>query len=219
MEAKDKQSCIKLLLKYPDALTKPGSAYEWLKDAIAIDLTPTEIVSLLFEESEQSPWICYELTSPDETEATDYRSDYIQYALPRPSDDPVTKISEIEIKRKVSELCGLGGIIPTPYDRVLWLQNADIDSFGETKISYGPALQSGRVYQWVHEVLDTCSDALNRLVKLIRWLQSHEVTSDHVVIFRAHSIDQRIEAIQFPVGLITELRRCVTEITMYSAAE
>jgi hypothetical protein len=59
LEAKDKASCIELLDGNFDALTKPGCPFEWLKDPVAIGLTSTEIVSLLSEESEQSPWISY----------------------------------------------------------------------------------------------------------------------------------------------------------------
>jgi hypothetical protein len=123
--AKNIQACIRLLDKCPDALTQSGSAFEWLKDPLAIGLNSTEIVDLLFEESEQSPWICYELVLPatHDTTVIDSRPDYIQPALPGRYGDSIVKISEVEVKRKISELCGLGGIIPTPGDRTLWRTN------------------------------------------------------------------------------------------------
>jgi hypothetical protein len=108
-------------------------------------------------------------------------------------------MSKAEVKRKVSELCGLGGIIPTPRDRAIWTGNAVVESS--------------------REVLGSCSDALERLLQLSQWLQSHALISDHLIIFRGFLHAARVEAVHLPLSLITELKQCVAEITAYSAAE
>jgi hypothetical protein len=178
--AKDIQACIRLLNKCPDALTQSGSAFEWLRDLLAVGLNSTEIVDLLFEESEQSPWICYELVLPatHHASAIDCRPDYIQPALPRRYRDSIVRISEVEVKRTISELCGLGGIIPTPDDRTLWTENAIIRSSARSAtIAYGydaewvrsESLDNAKI-GWICKVLDSCSGALDRFVKLFRWL-------------------------------------------------
>jgi hypothetical protein len=40
-----------------------GSEYERIKHLVTIGLTPTEIVDLILEKDEQSPWIHYEMHS------------------------------------------------------------------------------------------------------------------------------------------------------------
>lgn len=218
IEAKDRERCVHLLLKHYVTLTVSGSAFEWLKDPIAIGLSPYEIVSLLIQESEQSPWICYELDPPGDADAIDFRPDYIQ-PVP-PFHDPAIQITRIEIIRKIAELCGLAGIIPTPHDRAAWTANADIRSCAETAtISYGRPLQHSRIHRWCHEVLDKCSDALDRLIKLIRWLQSHKLMEDHFVYFRINPVTRQIEAVQISHSLIVKFKQRIAEITVYSVAE
>ncbi|KAH0287113.1 hypothetical protein M436DRAFT_80094 [Aureobasidium namibiae CBS 147.97] len=143
IEAKDGKTCIRLLDTHADALTRPGNAFDWLKDLFAIGLTSREVVDLIFEDAEQSPWICYELTSPAEHEedATPYRSDYVQPARPHNSGKPTVA----EVKRKISELCGLGGVIPTPHGRTLWNDDVKIHSFDHVaSICYGSPAQTDR---------------------------------------------------------------------------
>jgi hypothetical protein len=208
-------------------LTQSGSAFEWLKDPLAIGLNSTEIVDLLFEESEQSPWICYELVLPatHDTTVIDFQPDYIQPALSGRYGDPFVKISEVEVKRKISELCGLGGIIPTPGDRMLWTENAIIRSSARSATSsYGydaewvrsEPFAKARI-EWICKVLESCSGALDRFVKLFRWLQSHELVDDHIVIFKINPVNQ-VEAVQIPLELVTKLKQCVTELAPRSEA-
>jgi hypothetical protein len=177
LEAKDKQSCVKWLHDYSGVLTETGSAFEWLKNLLTIGLTSTEIVELLFEEAEQSPWICYELVLPaaHDTTAIDFRSDYIQPTLPQHSGDHIVSVSEPEFKRRISELCGLGGIIPTPFNRTLWTENAVVWSPDRpVSIYYGSVPRSAGNPRWDREVLGQCCEALDRVIKVFRWLQLHD---------------------------------------------
>jgi hypothetical protein len=174
VKAKDKASCIKSLGENINSLTRSGSPFEWLKDPLAIGLTPTEIVVVLLEESEQSPWICYTLIPPvgNDTDGIHYRPDYVQPVPPHRSDDPASGISKVEVNRRITELCGLGGIIPTPNDRALWTKNATVQSrYRSATISYGSNIQSWVTSRWIRKVLDQCLDALDRLIKLFRRLQ------------------------------------------------
>jgi len=219
IDAKDIQTCISLLNRYPDALTESGSAFEWLKDPLAMGLTSTEIVNLLLEESEQGPWICYELVTPVLYEVDDipYRPDYSQPAPPPHSGVPVVKILDAGIKRKISELCGLGGIIPTPGDRTVWVENAIVQSPARSAtISYGfvspSSWEQNPIPAWSREVLRNCLDALDRFVKLFRWLQSHGLVRNHLVIFSVNALNQ-VEAVQVSLDLIEDLEFVVRNIT------
>jgi hypothetical protein len=63
LRTRDKASCIKLLDDHLSLLTLSGSEYERIKHLVTIGLTPTEIVDLILEKDEQSPWIHYEMHS------------------------------------------------------------------------------------------------------------------------------------------------------------
>jgi hypothetical protein len=206
LDAKDTASCVDLLKNHFGLLAHSGSPFEWLKDSLAIGLSPSEVVSLLFEASEQSPWICYE--------------DYSQSNSPHRSSSPTVRMSAVEVQRRIAELCGLGGVIPKNDDRALWMKNAEIlEPIDQAAtISYGSNLQSADDPTWVREVLDQCLDALDRLIKLFRWLQSHGLVTDHFVIFRIDSQDQ-IETVQVPLSVIMRLRQCVVDTNDSSTAE
>jgi hypothetical protein len=115
-------------------------------------LDTTEIVSLLIERSEQRPWICYSLISSDDPDVVDYRPDFVQPGPPDNSGSFVPQKSDTEVKRKIAELCGLGGIIPTPDGRALWgkaylwLLEAQISSAG--RIHRHRSLMNGSARSW-----------------------------------------------------------------------
>jgi hypothetical protein len=77
-------------------------------------------------------------------------------------------------------------------------------------IFYGSELRAGETHRWVHEILDQCLHALDRLVRLSRWLQLHELVSDHFVILHVNSGNQ-VEAVQVPLSFITRLETCVAD--------
>jgi hypothetical protein len=143
----------------------------------------------------------------------------IQPVPPHQSDDPASGISKVEVKRRITELCGLGGIIPTPDDRALWTKNATVQSrYRSATISYGSDIQSWVTSRWVRKVLGQCLDALERLTKLFRWLQLHEVVRDNLVTFKIN-LQHQVEAVQIPLVLITKLRFYVVQSNVSSADE
>jgi hypothetical protein len=114
LEAKDKTRCTEILDEHFGSLTQPGSHFEWLKDPVAIGLTSTEIVDLLVEGAEQSPWIHYDSKSRPGDESG------VHPGLPW--------LSPTNTGREVAELCGLAGIIPTSSDPTVWRSNVVVDS-------------------------------------------------------------------------------------------
>ena len=212
LKSKDRTACAKLLDEHSDSLTRPGSAFEWLKDTAAIGLTSIEIVSLLLEGSEQTPWICYDLVSPVDhgTDPIYYRRNYIKPILPNRSG--------AEIKRTISELCGLGGIIPTPDNRALWGKNAHVWPSPDrcATVFYGSVSEAGENPRWVRGILDQCLDALDRLIKLFRWLRLSDSVCEHLVIFNINRQHQ-VEAVRVPFTLVTKLRHYVVQTNVSSA--
>lgn len=169
-------------------------------------------MDLLLEEAEQGPWICYELTpfAEHDTDAIEYRPDYIRPVWPRDHSSPAIVMSDAEVKRTISELCGLGGLIPTPTNRATWTEPTIEVRSPEpfAIICYESGLQAEDPIEWFQKVLDQCLHALDRLVRLFRWLQSCGLVNDHFVTFHVNSNNQ-VEAVQVPLDLITRLRTCI----------
>ena len=217
LEAKDEAACTKLLDENLESLTRSGDPFEWLKDAAAIGLNSTEIVNLLLEESTQSPWICYEMVAPTISgiDHMFHSPEFMQqFALPTSPGNSVPKVTEAGVKRRISELCGLGGVIPTPHDRALWMTNVKVASHRRhATISYGSPTRSAD--DGASVVSNQCLSALSRLIRLFEWLQVRRLIDEFFVIFRINSEGQ-VEAVKVPLSLIGSLTQRLADTTVES---
>ncbi|KAG9949369.1 hypothetical protein KCU85_g4325, partial [Aureobasidium melanogenum] len=209
--ANNKRLCFFLLNGYPESILEPGNGFEWLREPVESGLTRGEIMSLILEEKEQSPWICYDLRSrsPARNEVSFYRPDY-----PQPVQQSHDHYSAAPaIRRITAELCGLGGIIPTRSNRAAWIDNAIVSSDDRSaKVSYWPVDYSSNSVQWIREVFGRCIMALHRLLDLFGWLQTTGLIRDHLIVLRLIKNGSGVHAQQITLGRIVELKHSLVEI-------
>lgn len=207
LDARHEVSCVKLLNEDFDSVTQSGSAFEWLKDTKVLGLTPNEIVSLLIEESVQSPWIRYKMsrTAQHVMQVMLDRAEHTQSVSPQRLGHSMIGTSNTEVKRMISEIIGLGGIIPDPSYCANLEREVNIDrSSGRAEIIYQPLSERTSDPSWR---CSECVYKLERLLALLRWLQSYGLNSDHFIIFRVNP-DFEVEGVQVPIENIENLREC-----------
>lgn len=206
IKARDWDACVKLLEHDSASLTRRGSAFEWLKDPLTIGLSSEEIVTLMFEQLDQGPWICYDPR---------FRSkDKLPEGHPnRYYTGPWTK----EIKRKVAEFCGLGGIVPTSDNFHNW--KADVIVWSHRRSAGIRFATTGRSDR---QLLERSKNTINRFLQLYEWLQSLGRIKDDFVILRFGE-QYQVRAVRIDLSHIHKLKSSIEQTlstpgieTMYS---
>jgi hypothetical protein len=116
LQANDLPAAIRLLVEEEDAVTQPTSAFEWIREPLAMGASPSQVVEWIIEERDEAPWIRYDLPMLEahQMNVTYHRPGCSHNPdLSKDSPDPNDQPSMLEpISRVVSEMCGLGGVIP-----------------------------------------------------------------------------------------------------------
>ncbi|KAG9758549.1 purine and uridine phosphorylase, partial [Aureobasidium melanogenum] len=202
---------LRLLEEETEAITQPTSGFEWLKEPLAMGLTPIEIIDLILEERNEAPWIRYELPTFEggKLGAEFHRQNCVHDSDFRNAsqDQQQRGLMRETIDRTVAEMCGLGGVVPLLRARSSW---GGIVSFSDTiaKVIFRDTdatevlvSDAGEVKQLAQRSLD----ALGRVTMLVAWLQSNDLICDSFVILKHEADNGYIEAVNIPFRLVAEL--------------
>lgn len=209
-----RSGCIAKLRNDVGSLSWPGSPLEWLKEPLAMGFTPEEIVDLLLEDSRCSPWIPYEIPwrAMPQMDPDFHLASCIHRSVHDESRS--MKLLTADIKRKIAEYCGLGGIIS--------LARSKRDQFGQVRfedstayISYrNPEDDDSDEPRVAQKALERCRLALDRIIDVCAWLQRTGWLCNQIVVIR---YDDGFRTAAIPLTLISQLRECVDEaITRHS---
>ncbi|CAD0093851.1 unnamed protein product, partial [Aureobasidium mustum] len=211
LNASDLPTAIKLLEDEFEAVTQPRSAFEWIREPLAMGFTPTEVVELIIEERDEAPWIRYDLP------VLELLPMDIAYHRPGCFHNPDPSVSSRDsedrtptletISRIVSEMCGLGGVIPLLKARHLWDGHATF-SAETARVSYQDATSTEPVLEdeTGKKLLNRIRDALDRITVLIAWLQQHNLICDRFVIIKDAAKGASVEAVSVPLRVLAELK-------------
>jgi hypothetical protein len=212
LEVNDRLAAIGLLVEEEDAVTQPTSPFEWMREPLAMGALPSQVVEWIIEERDEAPWIRYDLLMLEahQMDVTYHRpSCFHNPDLSKDSPDPNDQPSMLEtISRVVSEMCGLGGVVPALKARHLWDGHV---TFSDTtaRVSYQDATSTGSGFEdadTAKKLLNRIQDALGRITTLSAWLQLHKLICDRFVIIKDTAGDKRVQAIGIPLGLLAELK-------------
>lgn len=173
--------------------------------------TPEEVVDVLLNEKEYSPWIPYEYP---QREMPQMDSDFHQESCVHQSvhnDSKSYKSLTTEAKRMIAEYCGLGGISP--------LESLDRECIGHVRFEDSTAYISYRNpeedeisdVQVAEKALGRCQLVLSRITELCAWLQTNGWLCNHIV-FISYVDGFRCDPI--PMGYIRLLRNYVDELRL-----
>lgn len=211
VDAGNVAEALRLLEEEAEAITQPMSRFEWLQEPLAMGLTPTEIVDLIFEERNEAPWIRYELPTfeEDKLDAEFHRQNCVHGSNFRNAsqDQQQHRPMRETIDRTVAEMCGLGGVVPLLAARSSW---DGIVTFSDTiaRVAYCDTSTNEVLVSDVGEVKQLAqrsSNALGRVAMLIAWLQSNDLICDSFVILKHEADNGYIEAVNIPFRLVAEL--------------
>jgi len=216
----NEEMCVKLLDEASRTGLQLDHRFEWIKEPLSMGFTATEVVNLLVEGVEQSPWIYY---APPRTESRSVNPAYHRpgcihryLSRPGPGTQYSAKLISRAAKRTISESCGLAGIIPENGNRTLW--NGKVDFFhasSSAKINYGTPEEksSSNGAERSLRMLLQCCDALNNILQLIGWLQQENLVCDHLIILAHNLKNDTIQSTVISFRLVEELKTCLKEIT------
>jgi hypothetical protein len=209
LEVNDRLAAIGLLVEEEDAVTQPTSPFEWMREPLAMGALPSQVVEWIIEERDEAPWIRYDLLMLEahQMDVTYHRpSCFHNPDLSKDSNDQPSMLETIS--RVVSEMCGLGGVVPALKARHLWDGHV---TFSDTtaRVSYQDATSTGSGFEdadTAKKLLNRIQDALGRITTLSAWLQLHKLICDRFVIIKDTAGDKRVQAIGIPLGLLAELK-------------
>jgi ankyrin repeat protein len=212
LQANDLPAAIRLLVEEEDAVTQPESAFEWIREPLAMGALPYQVVEWIIEERDEAPWIRYDLPMLEahQMDVTYHHpSCFHNPDHSKDSPDPNDPPSMLEtISRIVSEMCGLGGVVPALKARHLWDGHV---TFSDTtaRVSYQDATSTGSDFEdaeTAKKLLNRIQDALGRIITLSAWLQLHKLICDRFVIIKDTAGDTRVQAIGISFRLLAELK-------------
>lgn len=225
----DREYCIHLLRTVPEVITQPGSPFAWIEEPLSLGFTVAEVIDLILEQQRQTPWICYDwkLLEARSLDRKFHRRGCVHGVSERreQGDTSVTEPAPREVVRKLSEMCGLAGVIPhvkksitlnTNSDRAYSMAwEGDVEFAGSAaKVTY--VLPSDRRLQNAtargRKVLFRCRRVLNHLVAAISWLQANQVICDRIVILRSTSETQFVQCIDIKLDWVQDLRTALESV-------
>ncbi|KAJ3499547.1 hypothetical protein NLG97_g235 [Lecanicillium saksenae] len=164
--ALDNASVLKILLEKRLKYVAKGE-YSWISDLKDVGYTCKEIAELLYERAHDAPWIYFQLTDiPSGQIQCDHHLDCCAHSLFTTSgrDDRLAGWpdwkgdQEVEIRRCVEELCGLGGISPSSRNMSSWNGTVHFEEQNSVaSLSYSLASPS----------LNATEDVVSRLILIV----------------------------------------------------
>lgn len=219
----NKRMCIKLLDEASGLASSIfRNRFEWIAEPLSMGFTSSEVVELLIERTEQSPWICYALEQ-QQPELGSMIPDYhrpgcIHRCLLQP-DRLIQSSADLTsrfVKRRISEMCGLAGIVPGLNDKSLWNGRVEFcDDSSSAKITYGApeGISFTSKTETYSRALSQCCGVLDKVVKLTSWLQREGAVCDHLIILAHNLRTDRLRSTSISFRLVEKLRACLEVVT------